>query len=280
MMDAMLSYRLLIQVAYTLILSLYTLIVPIAKTPTDKQYKAKRKQILNYLVIIVDNLNYITMNTNTVLNKVRELLGMQIELEQRKLEDGVTIVEADSFEAEAEIFIITEDEQKIALPVGEYKMEDGTLLIVKEEGIIAEVKAEEEAEEEKKEEEKEVKEEEAGYEEKEEEMATEEKKPVKKTVESIVKETFFTEIEALKKENEELKAEVELLSKNKTEETTDKVENKEEVVELSDVKTEEVEAATKPITHNPENVEEKEVFKFSSKRRHSTLDSIFEKLNK
>ena len=104
----------------------------------------------------------------------------------------------------------------------------------------------------------------------------EDKKPVKKTVESIVKETFFTEIEALKKENEELKAEVELLSKNKTE----KVENKEEVVELSEVKTEENEAATKPITHNPENVEKKDVFKFSSKRRKSTLDSIFEKLNK
>ena len=278
-MDAILSHLLLIQVAYTLILSLYTLIVQIAKTPTDKQYKAKRKQILNYLVIIVDNLNYITMNTNTVLNKVRELLGMQIELEQRKLEDGVTTVEADAFEAEAEIFIITEDEQKIALPVGEYKMEDGSLLIVKEEGIIAEIKAEEEAEEEKKEEEEEVKEEEAGYEEKEEEMA-DEKKPVKKTVESIVKETFFTEIEALKKENEELKAEVELLSKNKIQEATDKVENKEEVVELSDVKTEEVEAATKPITHNPENVEEKEVFKFSSKRKRTTLDSIFEKINK
>lgn len=279
MTDAILSHLLLIQVAYTLILSLYTLIVQIAKTPTDKQYKAKRKQILNYLVIIVDNLNYITMNTNTVLNKVRELLGMQIELEQRKLEDGVTTVEADAFEAEAEIFIITEDEQKIALPVGEYKMEDGSLLIVKEEGIIAEVKAEEEAEEEKKEEEEEVKEEEAGYEEKEEEMA-DEKKPVKKTVESIVKETFFTEIEALKKENEELKAEVELLSKNKIQEATDKVENIEEVVELSDVKTEEVEAATKPITHNPENVEEKEVFKFSSKRKRTTLDSIFEKINK
>lgn len=275
-MDAILSHQLLIQVAYTLILSLYTLIVQIAKTPTDKQYKAKRKQILNYLVIIVDNLNYITMNTNTVLNKVRELLGMQIELEQRKLEDGVTTVEADAFEAEAEIFIITEDEQKIALPVGEYKMEDGSLLIVKEEGIIAEVKAEEEAEEEKKEEEEEVKEEEEVIEE---EMA-DEKKPVKKTVESIVKETFFTEIEALKKENEELKAEVELLSKDKIQEATDKVENKEEVVELSDVKTEEVEAATKPITHNPENVEEKEVFKFSSKRKRTTLDSIFEKINK
>jgi len=218
------------------------------------------------------------MNTNTVLNKVRELLGMQIELEQRKLDDGVTVVEADAFEAEAEIFIVTEDEQKIALPVGEYKLEDGMVIVVSEEGVIAEVKEAEEAEEDKKEEEEEVKEE-AGYEEKEEEMA-EEKKPVKKTVESIVKETFFTEIEALKKENEDLKAEIELLSKDKTEETTNEVENKEEVVELSDEKTESVEAATKPITHNPENVEEKEVFKFSSKRRKSTMDSIFEKLNK
>ena len=217
------------------------------------------------------------MNTNTVLNKVRELLGMQIELEQRKLDDGVTVVEADAFEAEAEIFIVTEDEQKIALPVGEYKLEDGMVIVVSEEGIIAEVKEAEEAEEEKKEEEEEK--EEAGYEEKEEEMA-EEKKPVKKTVESIVKETFFTEIEALKKENEYLKAEIELLSKDKTEETTNEVENKEEVVELSDEKTESVEAETKPITHNPENVEEKEVFKFSSKRRKSTMDSIFEKLNK
>jgi putative cell wall-binding protein len=217
------------------------------------------------------------MNTNTVLNKVRELLGLQIELEQRKLDDGVTVVEADAFEAEAEIFIVTEDEQKIALPVGEYKMEDGMMLIVQEEGIIAEVKEAEEAEEDKKEEEEEK--EEAVYEEKEEEMA-EEKKPVKKTVESIVKETFFTEIEALKKENEDLKAEIELLSKDKTEETTNEVENKEEVVELSDEKTESVEAATKPITHNPENVEQKEVFKFSSKRRRSTMDSIFEKLNK
>ena len=218
------------------------------------------------------------MNTNTVLNKVRELLGMQIELEQRKLDDGVTVVEADAFEAEAEIFIVTEDEQKIALPVGEYKLEDGMVIVVSEEGVIAEVKEAEEAEEDKKMEEEEEKEE-AGYEEKEEEMA-EEKKPVKKTVESIVKETFFTEIEALKKENEDLKAEIELLSKDKTEETTNEVENKEEVVELSDEKTESVEAATKPITHNPENVEEKEVFKFSSKRKRSTMDSIFEKLNK
>ena len=205
------------------------------------------------------------MNTNTVLNKVRELLGMQVELEQRKLEDGVTVVEADSFEADAEVFIVTEDEQKIALPVGEYKMEDGMILVVQEEGIIAEVKEAEEAEEEMPDEE----ETEAGYEDKEEEMA-EETKPVKKTVESIVKETFFTEIEALVKENEDLKAQVEMLSKNETKEA------EQEPVELS----EDLEPATEPIAHNPENKEDKEVYKFNAKRPKTLMDNIFEKLNK
>ena len=109
------------------------------------------------------------MENRTILNKVRELLGMEVKLEQRKLEDGVTIVEADSFEPGEEIMIVTEDEQMIPLPVGDYKMEDGQILVVSEEGIIAEIKAEEEeevVEEEAKSEEKE----EAGYEDKEEEM--------------------------------------------------------------------------------------------------------------
>ena len=210
------------------------------------------------------------MKENTILNKVREILGIEIELEQKKLEDGTTVIEAESFEAGAEVFIVTEDEQKIALPVGEYKMEEDTILVVKEEGKIAEMK-EKEKEEAEKEEEKEMEEkekEEAGYDKKEEEMK--EDKPVKKTVESIVKETFFAEIEALKKENEELKAEIELLSKPKAEET----------VELSEEVQEDLTPATEPITHNPENKEEKEVFKFNAKRPKTLMDNIFEKLNK
>jgi hypothetical protein len=206
------------------------------------------------------------MKENAILNKVRELLGMEIKLEQKKLDDGVTVIEAETFEAGAEVFVVTEDEQKIALPVGEYKMEDGMMLIVKEEGKIDEIKAQEEAEEEEKE--KEMKEKEEKYEEKEEEMK--EDKPIKKTVESIVKETFFNEIEALKKENEELKAEIELLSKPKAEET----------VELSEEVKEDLTPATEPITHNPENKEEKEVFKFNAKRPKTLMDNIFEKLNK
>jgi len=203
------------------------------------------------------------MKEITLLNKVRELLGMEIKLEQRKLEDGVTIIEADAFEAEAEVVIITEDEQRIPLPIGEYKMEDGMILVVAEEGIIAEIK-EEAAEEEVIEEEAEKE-----YEEKEEEMATEEAKPVKKVVESISKETYFTEIEALKKENEELKSEIDKLSKV------------EEVVEeKTELSTEELDPAVKPISFNPENKQEKERILYAQNRTETTLDRIYRKLNK
>ena len=203
------------------------------------------------------------MKEITLLNKVRELLGMEIKLEQRKLEDGVTIIEADAFEAEAEVVIITEDEQRIPLPIGEYKMEDGMILVVTEEGRIAEIK-EEAAEEEVIEEEAEKE-----YEEKEEEMATEEAKPVKKVVESVCKETYFTEIEALKKENEELKSEIEKLSKV------------EEVVEeKTELSVEELDPAVKPISFNPENKQEKERILYAQNRTETTLDRIYRKLNK
>ena len=88
------------------------------------------------------------MKDNSILNKVREVLGLEVKLEQRKLDDKVTVIEAETFEQGEEVMIVTEDEQKIALPVGEYKMQSGEILIVKEEGIIEEVKAEEKEEEE------------------------------------------------------------------------------------------------------------------------------------
>jgi len=213
------------------------------------------------------------MNNKAILNKVRELLGMEVKLEQRKLEDGVTIIQADEFAPENEVVIITEDEQRIPLPIGEYKMEDGMILVVTEEGLIAEIK------EEAAEEEEEVIEEEAkkDYEEKEEEMA-DESKPVKKVVESIVKETFFNEIETLKKENEELKAKLENLSKVETEET----EKVEEVVEdeKTELSTEDLDPAVKPISFNPENKEVREKMLYAQNRTETTLDRVFKKLNK
>ena len=215
------------------------------------------------------------MNNKAILNKVRELLGMEVKLEQRKLEDGVTIIEADEFAPENEVVIITEDEQRIPLPIGEYKIEDGMILVVTEEGLIAEIK------EEAAEEEEEVIEEEAkkDYEEKEEEMA-DESKPVKKVVESIVKETFFNEIETLKKENEELKAKLQNLSKVETEETTEVT--SEEVVEdeKTELSTEELDPAVKPISFNPENKEVREKMLYAQNRTETTLDRVFKKLNK
>ena len=220
------------------------------------------------------------MKDNSILNKVRELLGMEVKLAERMLEDGQTKIEAEEFAEGFQVAIVTEDEQKIPMPVGEYKLDgdEGEMLVIKEEGIIAEMKkeAEEEKEVETKEEEKE-----------EVEATTEESKPVKKTVESIVKETFFSEIEALKKENEELKAEVEHLSKinNKEElakdETTEEVTSEEttEVVEET-VELSNEEPAAKPITHNPENEEKIELHQFSKNRAKTTMDRVMEKLSK
>ena len=75
----------------------------------------------------------------------------KVELAQAKLDNG-TVLEAEAFEAGNEIFIVTEDE-RVAVPVGEYQMEDGQMLVVNEEGIIGEIKAQEEEEVEAEEEE-------------------------------------------------------------------------------------------------------------------------------
>jgi hypothetical protein len=204
------------------------------------------------------------MKTN-VLTQIKQLLGMEVKLEMMKLADGMTIIEADSFDPEMAVVIVTEDEQKIPLPVGEYELEDGRILVVAVEGIIAEVK--EKAEEAP---EIEIETEEPAAEE--EVMAEAEVSTPKKTVESIIKETFFSEMEALKAENEELKAKLEMFSK--VEPTTEVA--TEEVTEEVKVELEEV----KPITFNPEKENKVEGFKFASKRAKTTMDSILEKLNK
>jgi len=195
------------------------------------------------------------MNTNQILNKVRTLLGMEVVLETMKLDDNITVIEAESFEAGMEVVVVTEDEQKIPLPVGSYNLEDGRVLVVAEEGIIAEVKEKEEEAPEV-EVEVEVPAEEAPMEE---EMSTEPTQTIKKTIESVVKETFFAEMEALKKENEELKA---------------KLEGKVEV-ELSTEETD-----VEPIVFNPENVQKVEGFKFASKGGNTIMSNILNKINK
>ena len=198
------------------------------------------------------------MNTNQTLNKVRTLLGIEVKLEQMKLDNGA-ILEAEAFEAGAEIFVVA-DEERVAVPVGEYEA-DGKIIVIEEEGIISEIKeagAEEEAPEE------EVVEEEAKSEEVEEEELSNETTSPKKIVKSITEEMFFSEIEKLRNEINELK-----LAK----------------VEVKEVEEVSVELSAEPevegISHNPENVSaKKELNLYSQKGKNNTINRIFNTLNK
>ena len=84
------------------------------------------------------------------------MLGLEVRMEQLQLENG-TILEADKFAEGESVFIVTEDE-RVALPVGAYELEDNKTLVVEQEGIIA--KLDEHQEEEVEEKEKEVEDEE------------------------------------------------------------------------------------------------------------------------
>ena len=78
------------------------------------------------------------MKSTEMLNKIKTLLDIQIKLEEQKLDNG-TRIEAESFEKGKEIFIISDDE-RVAMPVGEYMLEDGRLLVVDEEGMIGDMR--------------------------------------------------------------------------------------------------------------------------------------------
>lgn len=196
----------------------------------------------------------------SILSRISALLGMEkVELASMKLMDGVTILEADAFEPGMEVFIVTEDEQRIALPVGEYELEDERMLVVATEGVIAEIKEKEEEQAPEVEVEVEAPEAEAPM--MEEQMA--EEAPVsqpKKIIKSQVEEMLFSKIEELKAENEALKAQL----------------SEQPVVEEAPVIDE---PAAKPIAHNPEKENPVNNFQWGANRRESTMDRILNKLN-
>ena len=86
------------------------------------------------------------MKANDMLNKIKTIIGgielteevREVELAEMKLQNG-TVVEAEEFKKGEAIFIKSDDE-RIAMPVGEYVLEDGKLLVVEEEGIIADMR--------------------------------------------------------------------------------------------------------------------------------------------
>ena len=193
------------------------------------------------------------MKSQETLSKIMELLNLQdeVKLESMKLENGTTI-EAEAFEANQEVFIVTEEDEKIALPVGEYTLEDGRILVVAEEGIIAEVRAEEEAPEEAPA--TEVEEVEQAEEEPKEEMSY------------ATKEELSAAVEEMKAMIEEIKA----MMSPKEEEMSEEV--KEEEVEMSAD-----EPAAKPIKHSPDS-KPVEMHKFAKGAQKDTLSRIFDKL--
>lgn len=193
------------------------------------------------------------MEYKNKLNKIKAVLSMEIKLAQMKLEDGITVIEAEEFAPDFSVGIVTED-GIVLMPVGEYKLEDGMILVVAVEGIIAEIK-EAEAE-------VEVEDEVAPEEVVAPELAEEAAK-AKRIVESVSKETFFAEIEKLrtefsliKQENEELKAANDALK-----------------VEMSSI-----EEGAQPLSHNPEAGVAPKVNRISKNKVSSIEDTVFNKI--
>ncbi|QDP47403.1 MAG: hypothetical protein GOVbin2950_35 [Prokaryotic dsDNA virus sp.] len=170
---------------------------------------------------------------------------VQVELAQAKLENG-TVLEAEAFEAGNEIFIVSDDE-RVAVPVGEYQMEDGKMLIISEEGIIGEIKAE--------------KTEEPTVEEEDKTDASEELAEEEEEDMYVSKEEFESAVEEIKGMIKELK------------------DKKEEMAQVEEqVKQELSETpATEPISHNPEAKQEFKV-RFGKNKKESALDRVMKKL--
>ena len=197
------------------------------------------------------------MNYKNKLNQIKALLALEVKLAQMKLEDGITIVEAEAFEPDYSIGIVTAD-GIVPMPIGEYKLEDGSILVVEVEGIIAAIKQEEaEAE-------VEIEVESAPEEVVEPMMEAEVAPTPKRIVESVSKETFFeAEIEALKTELAAIKAENESLKASK---------------ESLEVELSNVEAGAEAIVTNPEAEVKVNSFKFAKNRVRSIEDSVFSKI--
>jgi len=193
------------------------------------------------------------MKATEILSKAKELLSIETEvkLAQATLENG-TVIEAEEMAAGKEVFIVTEDE-KVALPVGEYTLEDGQALIVEEEGIIASIGEAQEEEEAPAEEEVEAAEEE------EMEYAT-------KAELSEIRE-MVEEIKSMLEPKEEMSAE------EKAEEAVENI--------VEEVKEElSAEERVEKITHNPEASAKKELNLFAQKRASTTFDRVLGKFGK
>jgi hypothetical protein len=215
----------------------------------SRQIKNTTKQIFNY---------YLNMNSNDMINQIKTLLGMETKLAQAKLENG-TVIEAEEMVEGNEIFIVTEEE-RIAMPTGTYNLEDGSILVVEEEGIIASVGAKEEAPEE--------------------EVEAEVAEDLSEEVsEEVTEENLEEEKEEMGYATKEELAEV----KSMIEEIKAMIEKKEEMSEETPEEVqEEVKeelSAVEKVTHNPETEDKKISFLYGQSRPQNTMDRVMAKIS-
>lgn len=198
------------------------------------------------------------MDYKLTKNKAKVFLGMEVKLAQMKLEDGITVIEAESFEPEFSVGIVQEG-GVVPMPVGEYTLEDGRILVVAVEGIIAEIKeAEMEAPE---------------TEAPEVVVNAEEAKP-KRVVESVSKETFFS-----KEDVEAITFEIEQSYEAKLSALQSQIDGLMDAKEAAEVKLSEMEAGASPIVTNPEPKENKNQILYGQNRPATLLDTVLSKLN-
>ena len=201
------------------------------------------------------------MKATEVLKQVKNILGVElsdIQLAELKLENG-TVLEAEVFESGKEVFIKTEDE-KVALPVGEYELEDARVLVVEEEGLIKEIKNAEHEEDEKE----------------------DDKEDEKDKMRYVTREEFRKEMDELKehinkmmdhKDKEKMSSDLqEEVSLAVTEVLNSEAEEKEAL------KQELSKPAAEPLKHSPEQEKSTRGFKFAQNRRMSTLDRVMEQI--
>ena len=86
---------------------------------------------------------FASLSLSTETTEVVEITDEPIKMAQMKLKDGVTVLEAESFEVGKEVVVIAEDGTKTPAPEGEHQLEDDSFIVVKivdEKSIIDEVK--------------------------------------------------------------------------------------------------------------------------------------------
>ena len=220
------------------------------------------------------------MKSTEMLNQIKTLLNIEVKLEEQKLENG-TRVEAESFEKGKEIFILTDDE-KVAMPVGEYLLEDGRLIVVAEEGIIDDVR---EVSDEVPQKEEESKDETEDLEKEEElvddgeEAAVDDWAGMEKRIKNLEDAIADLKSKVGEKNMEEEEVEMEEEVNRQPKSRTIKEEFNEEVNEQ--LKEELSQPAAAPIKHNPEAGNAKrENFRIAPNRKPSTMDYILNQLNK